>query len=117
MDLKTCLVVFTLVIRFTEVYLETDEKQPYLIHTRGFGKRSLDFEREDAPNMIVKRGFVWSNSKLMRNFEQSRQRNMGRIQTEMKNPANVQAMLADSFGKSDQRVSLLRSPRFFRRQD
>ena len=59
MDLKTCLVVLYLVLRLTEVILVTDEKQPHFMHSRGFGKRSLEYEEEDAPNMIVKRGFVW----------------------------------------------------------
>ena len=93
MDLKTCLVVFTLVLRFSEVMLETDERQPYFINTRGFGKRSLEYEEEDAPNKTVKRGIFWNISKMMKHFEQFRNIDKGPIQTDMKNPANSYSYL------------------------
>jgi hypothetical protein len=99
MDLKTYLVVFTLVITFTEGILGTDEKQLHFMHTRGCGKRSLEYEGQDAPDMTVKRGIFWNISKMMKHFDQSSQRNKGPIQTDLKNPENVQAMLDNVFGQ------------------
>ena len=59
MDLKTGLVSF-------KVILGTDEKQPHFMHNRGFGKRSLECEEEDAPDMTVKRRLFWNISKLVK---------------------------------------------------
>ena len=93
MDLKTYLVVFTLVLTFTEGILGTDEKQLHFMHTRSFGKRSLEYKGQDAPNMIVKRGIFWNISKMMKHFEQFRNIDKGPIQTDMKNPANSHSYL------------------------